>query len=275
MIPPGKRGFLFAKSRLRGTAQAEDRAPPRQDQGGTPGRAARPSPRTPSCSASCRRTAPRCARSCSSSTRPRRHDFRDKLQSELGSKETDVGKLLSAFFQTDDDNFARPLQVLLRRARAVAGAVPRARRRHADHQGVHRRGYVQSVNVPVYGTFQFKGLEKSPLAGALNLMDLVSFRELYGFLTAREAWPRSRQLKAAAGAHEVNRENAEAELFGSKPAAAPATPAERAPSHRSDRDPGRRPGDARSRRVGGRQAAARRGAQPRLSRPARSRPASC
>ena len=29
-----------------------------------------------------------------------------------------------------------------------------------------RSGYVQSVNVKVYGTFQFRGLEKSALAGA-------------------------------------------------------------------------------------------------------------
>ena len=46
---------------------------------------------------------------------------------------------------------------------------------------------MQSVNLKVYGTFSFQGLEKSPLAGALNLMDLVSFRELYGFLTAERA----------------------------------------------------------------------------------------
>ena len=46
-----------------------------------------------------------------------------------------------------------------------------------------KSGYVQSVNLKVYGTFTFQGLEKSPLAGELNMMDLVSFRELYGFLT--------------------------------------------------------------------------------------------
>ena len=45
---------------------------------------------------------------------------------------------------------------------------------------------MQSVNVPVYGTFQFQGLEKSTLAGALNLMDLVSFRELYGFMSGEK-----------------------------------------------------------------------------------------
>src|SRR3954447_20907030 len=80
-----------------------------------------------------------------------------------------------------------------------------------------RSGYVQSVNLRVYGTFQFQGLEKSTLAGALNLMDLVSFRELYGFMTADKV-REIEQLQRAAGAHEVSRENAEAELFGSNEA---------------------------------------------------------
>ena len=78
-----------------------------------------------------------------------------------------------------------------------------------------RSGYVQSVNVPVYGTFQFQGLEKSTLAGALNLMDMVSFRELYGFMSG-EKLAEIQALQKEAGAHDVSRENAEAELFGKR-----------------------------------------------------------
>jgi FtsX-like permease family protein len=46
-------------------------------------------------------------------------------------------------------------------------------------------------------------------------MDMVSFRELYGFMSG-ERLAEIQQLQKAAGAHEVSRENAEAELFGSK-----------------------------------------------------------
>ena len=53
-------------------------------------------------------------------------------------------------------------------------------------------GYLQSVNVKVYGTFEFQGLDKSPLAGAVNIMDMVSFRDLYGFLSG-EKLARSRR----------------------------------------------------------------------------------
>ena len=79
-----------------------------------------------------------------------------------------------------------------------------------------KSGYVQSVNLRVYGTFTFQGLEESHLAGELNLMDMVSFRELYGFATPERAREIA-ALKAAAGFKEVNRDQAEAELFGVRP----------------------------------------------------------
>ncbi len=156
-------------------------------------------------------------------------DFRAKLQRELGSQETDVGKLLAAFFQTDDQNLHQRYDFFYKQ---LAPSLELYRVRIGDVLTIKaftRSGYVQSVNVPVYGTFEFQGLEKSTLAGALNLMDMVSFRELYGFMSG-EKLAEIQQLQKAAGAHEVSRENAEAELFGSKsaddaaPTPAPANP---------------------------------------------------
>ena len=150
-------------------------------------------------------------------------DFRAKLQRELGATDTDVGVLLAKFFATDDDNFAGRYAFFYRE---LAPALELYRVRIGDILTIKaftRSGYVQSVNVPVYGTFQFEGLEKSALAGGLNLMDLVSFRELYGFLSG-DKLAEIQKLQKAAGAKEVSRENAEAELFGapgSGPAAEP------------------------------------------------------
>jgi ABC-type antimicrobial peptide transport system permease subunit len=76
-----------------------------------------------------------------------------------------------------------------------------------------RTGYVQSVNVKIYGTYHFEGLEKSNLAGSLNLMDLMSFRELYGYLTA-EKKAELAKLQESSGVEHVQREDAEAALFG-------------------------------------------------------------
>ena len=156
-------------------------------------------------------------------------DFRVKLQRELGSQEQDVGKLLAAFFQTDEQNFHQRYDFFYKQ---LAPSLELYRVRIGDVLTIKaftRSGYVQSVNVPVYGTFEFQGLEKSTLAGALNLMDMVSFRELYGFMSG-EKLAEIQQLQKAAGAHDVSRENAEAELFGSKPAEEPAPPAA-APRH--------------------------------------------
>lgn len=159
--------------------------------------------------------------------------FRQKLQKLLGSTEADVGKLLALFFATTDENFDERYQFFYRE---LAPQLELYRVRIGDSLPIKaftRGGYVQSANLKVYGTFAFKGLEKSPQAGSLNMMDLVSFRELYGFMTA----DREREiaaLRAASGAKEIDREHAEAELFGTRqdtesgaaPNAPPATAAQ-------------------------------------------------
>jgi ABC-type lipoprotein release transport system permease subunit len=141
--------------------------------------------------------------------------FRKKLQKELGSAEEDVGKLLSSFFQTTDDNFPRRYRFFYDE---LAPSLELYRVRVGDTLTIKaftRTGYVQSINLKVYGTFTFEGLESSPQAGILNLMDLVSFRELYGFQT-EEKQKEIESLKASVGAKEVSRDRAEAELFGSR-----------------------------------------------------------
>ena len=145
---------------------------------------------------------------------PKTELFRQKLQAELGTKEEKVGTLLEQFLTLTDDNFERRYAFFYEQ---LAPSLELYRVRIGDTLTIKaftRSGYVQSANLKVYGTFAFKGLEKSPQAGALNLMDIVSFRELYGFMTAdRQAEIAS--IRAEAGAKDVSRENAEAELFGS------------------------------------------------------------
>ncbi len=83
-----------------------------------------------------------------------------------------------------------------------------------------KSGYFSSVNVKVYGFLQFRGIEKSGIAGMMSVMDLMSFRDLYGYMTKEKA-EEIRRLKATMAAKEVDREHAEAELFGSaRPASA-------------------------------------------------------
>ncbi len=141
--------------------------------------------------------------------------FRAKLQRKLTSQETDVGKLLSALLTTDDSNFRDRHDYFYRE---LAPALDLYRVRIGDTLTIKaftKGGYVQSVNLKVFGTFEFLGLEGSPQAGGLNLMDLVSFRTLYGFLSS-DARAELAALKANAGTRDVKREDAEAELFATR-----------------------------------------------------------
>jgi hypothetical protein len=67
----------------------------------------------------------------------------------------------------------------------------------------------------VTGTYRFKGLEDSQQAGGINMMDLVSFRELHG-LGASDHDTELRALQAAAALGDVSRDRAEQDLFAVK-----------------------------------------------------------
>lgn len=147
---------------------------------------------------------------------PKTELFREKLGAYLHSEEPSVGKLLESFLTLTDDNFDERYAFFYRE---LVPSLELYRVRVGDTLTIKaftRSGYVQSANLKVYGTFAFKGLEKSPQAGSLNLMDIVSFRELYGFMT-EDRQKEIAALRAGSGAKEVSRENAEAELFGSAP----------------------------------------------------------
>ena len=87
--------------------------------------------------------------------------------------------------QTDDAELRTALRVLLPRAGAVAGALPRPHRRHADHQGVHPqrlRAVGQPArlrHLPVPGAGEVDAGRRAEPDGP------GSFRELYGFIPPR------------------------------------------------------------------------------------------
>ncbi len=138
---------------------------------------------------------------------------RAALQAELKSAEPDVAKLLGAFLATDDSNFARRYQlfyeVIAPRIRLYAFGVGDT----LTLYGQTKSGYPRAVNVKVWGVYKLKGLDKSMLAGAYNLMDLMTFRDLYGLSNAVSAVEID-ALKIKSGIHQVDRAGAEDALFG-------------------------------------------------------------
>jgi len=139
-----------------------------------------------------------------------------RLQRALATPEPDLQKLLVKLFTTDDANFDRhhaifyhQLAPLLRLYSVKVGDT-------ITIKAASKTGYMSSVNVKVYGFVEWRGLEKSTAAGMMSLMDLVSWRELYGYMTAERA-AEIRALKQGVAARDVPREEAEAALFGGGP----------------------------------------------------------
>ena len=160
MVPPGKRGFLFAKHvyeeqlKLKAARRLDKIREGIESQGETIAA-------SPDLTRMVRENVSQVREILLQLDTPKTADFRAKLQRELGSKEGDVGKLLAAFFQTDDNNFRQRYDFFYEE---LAPSLELYRVRVGDVLTIKaftRSGYVQSVNVPVYGTFQFQGLEKS------------------------------------------------------------------------------------------------------------------
>jgi hypothetical protein len=270
---PGRPGFLFAKHVYEEQLKLKAAAPPRSDQGRHRARGETIA-KEPELQRMVRENDLPGARDPSPARRDEdRRLPRQSCSASWAARRPTSAKLLAAFFQTDDQNLRARYEFFYR---SSAPSLELYRVRVGDVLTIKaftRSGYVQSVNVPVYGTFQFQGLEKSTLAGALNLMDLVSFRELYGFMSGEKpARDPSSSRRRRASARRQTRKTAEAELFGSNA------------RRRAGDEPRRIEATATPRGVGpamrdlgesvGGKLQARRGAQAASSRPARSSKAS-
>ncbi|HSN14766.1 MAG TPA: FtsX-like permease family protein [Anaeromyxobacteraceae bacterium] len=137
-----------------------------------------------------------------------------RLRKGLGAKgDVPLEALLSTIFASTDETFERDyhlfydtLAPLLRLYMINVGET-------ITVKAPSKSGYFNSINLKVYGFLQFRGIERSGIAGMMSVMDLMSFRDLYGYVTAEKA-EEIRRLQASMGARAVDRANAEAELFG-------------------------------------------------------------
>lgn len=135
--------------------------------------------------------------------------LRQKFPDEQGGLNELVSRLLKVDDTTLDANYALFYELVAPRIKLYDIAVGDT----ITLRAYTKAGYVRSVNLPVYGTYEFQGLETSDLASASNITDLVTFRELYGKMSASQQ-AELKDIAASVGAKDVSRENAEAELFG-------------------------------------------------------------
>jgi ABC-type lipoprotein release transport system permease subunit len=140
------------------------------------------------------------------------------LRSYLGVEETSLEELVRRFLAVDDATVAE------RHAWFYEHVAPRVPLydipvgSEVPLRGFTRSGYLRSVSVKVWGTYEMRGLEKAGIEQASNLSDLTTFRELYGKMGAAQLAELD-EIRREVGVAEVARDDAEAMLFGGAPVA--------------------------------------------------------
>lgn len=134
------------------------------------------------------------------------------LKEYLKSSQVLIRNLLTEFFEITDLNFSERYKyfydriaphILLYKVK-VGDIVPLT--------AFTKLGTSSAVNIKIYGTFHFKSFKNSPLAGNFSIIDLVTFRELYGFMTESRK-KQNFEIEQQMGATDISRENIES-LFG-------------------------------------------------------------
>lgn len=135
------------------------------------------------------------------------------LRAGLPDVQGDLDALLKAMLTVDDANFDARYAFFYEHVAPRIELYPFQVGETVTVRTFTKRGYLKAVNVKVYGTFAFAGLERSELSGAVNLMDLMTFRDLYGQMTEAER-AELHDIRAEVGAEQIDRDDAEAALFG-------------------------------------------------------------
>jgi ABC-type lipoprotein release transport system permease subunit len=105
------------------------------------------------------------------------------MQQFLGSKETTLTELMPKFLDLDDSNFESRYEFFYSK---IAPLITLYRMKVGDVfpiTAVSRSGSPNSVNVKLWGIFRFRSIENSPVSGYFSIMDLITFRQLYGHMT--------------------------------------------------------------------------------------------
>lgn len=142
-------------------------------------------------------------------------DLEPRLEQLLGVEpaSADLEALVQSFLAVDDDNFDQRYEFFYAHIAPHIRLYPFDVGDTVTLRAVTKSGYFKAANVKVYGRFSFRGLEGSDLSGAFNLMDLMTFRDLYGLMTDEQRAELD-DIRQEVGVVELDRDSAEDALFG-------------------------------------------------------------
>ncbi|HET9553683.1 MAG TPA: ABC transporter permease [Anaeromyxobacteraceae bacterium] len=137
-----------------------------------------------------------------------------KLRPALGAPDGEqLPALLARLFDLTDENFERHYRIFYDQLAPFLRLYQISVGDTITIKAPGKTGAFNSVNVKVYGFIQYKGIEKSGIAGGTSVMDLQTFRDLYGYVTKDKAEELA-ALRTQMGATDLSRDEAEAALFG-------------------------------------------------------------
>jgi len=139
--------------------------------------------------------------------------LRLKLLNFLAEEQGDINQLFQSFLTINDKNFSARYEFFYKEVAPLIKLYRIAIGEYLTTRTYTKSGYVKSVRTKVYGTFRFKGLEASDIAGQTSLVDLMTFRELYGAISD-ETRDEVKAIQKEIGIEDVSRSSAEDALFG-------------------------------------------------------------
>ena len=129
------------------------------------------------------------------------------------SAKAETVELLENFFSLNDENFQERRDFFYEH---VAPTIELYAVEPGDEMVLRsftKNGYLKAVKVRLYGTFEFEGLESAGLSVSANLIDLVTFREMYGKMSPAQL-AELRTIQESVELEEVTAANVEDALFG-------------------------------------------------------------
>lgn len=106
-----------------------------------------------------------------------------ELQTFLNLPDEPLETLIPEFMNLSDENFDRRKEFFYNKIRPEIKLYPVA---VGDMLTLNKFGNGESQRVRFYGTYEFDGVEKTGFSGLFHLVDMITFRELYGFLTEQQ-----------------------------------------------------------------------------------------
>jgi ABC-type lipoprotein release transport system permease subunit len=145
--------------------------------------------------------------------------LRPLLKAETHSQSDDFDVILGDFLSINDSNLTTRYKTFYALIAPKLDLYPFKIGDVVTIRAWTKSGYSRAANVTVYGTFSFRGLERSDLSGAANLVDMITFRELYGQMSSAQRLELS-SIRKSAKVKSVSRKTAENALFGGADTAA-------------------------------------------------------